>query len=41
MKKKSKLTMEFVIKQILIEENSRGDTSHVALIGDGKGKKSS
>jgi len=41
MKKKSKLIMEFVIKQILIEENSRGDTSHVVLIGDGKGKKSS
>ena len=31
--------MEFVTKQILMEENSRSDTSHVALIGDGKEKK--
>jgi len=41
MKKKSKLTMEFVTKQILIEENSHGDASHVTLMGDGKGKKPS
>jgi len=33
--------MEFVTKQILMEENSRGDASHVALMGDGKGKKPS
>jgi len=35
MKKESKLTTEFVTKQILMEENSRGDASHVALMGDG------
>jgi len=41
MKKESKLTTEFVTKQILMEENSRGDASHIALMGDGKGKKPS
>jgi len=41
MKKESKLMTEFVTKQILIEENSCGDASHVALMGDGKGKKPS
>ena len=41
MKKKSKLTTEFVTKQILIKENSHDNTSHVALMGDGKGKKPS
>jgi len=41
MKKKSKLMIEFVTKQILIEENSHGNASHVALIGDSKGKKPS
>jgi len=40
-KKKSKLTTEFVTKQILMEENSHGNASHVALMGDGKGKKPS
>jgi len=39
MKKESKLTMEFVTKQILIEENSCSNASHIALMGDGKGKK--
>jgi len=34
-KKESKLTTEFVTKQILMEENSRGDASHVVLMGDG------
>ena len=33
--------MEFVTKQILMEENSHGDASHVVLMGDGKGKKPS
>jgi len=33
------LTMDFVIKQILLEENARGDASHVTLMGEGKGKK--
>ena len=33
--------MEFVTKQILMEENSHGNASYVALMGDGKGKKSS
>jgi len=41
MKKEGKLTTEFVTKQILIEENSCGDASHIALMGDGKGKKPS
>jgi len=41
MKKESKLTTEFVTKQILMEENSCGDASYVALMGDGKGKKPS
>jgi len=41
MKKESKLTTEFITKQILIEENSRGDASHVTLMGDDKGKKPS
>jgi len=41
MKKESKLTMEFVTKQILMEENSHGNTSHITLMGDGKGKKPS
>jgi len=40
MKKESKLIMKFVTKQILIEENSHGNASHVALIEDGKEKKS-
>jgi len=30
---------EFVTKQILMEENSHGNASHIALMGDGKGKK--
>jgi len=30
-KKESKLIMEFVTKQILMEENSHGNTSHVTL----------
>jgi len=33
--------MEFVTKQILMEGNSHGNASHVALMGDGKGKKPS
>jgi len=33
--------IEFVTKQILMEENSHGNISHVALIGDGKEKKPS
>jgi len=33
--------MELVTKQILIEENSYSDASHIALIGDSKEKKSS
>jgi len=41
MKKKSKLTTEFVIKQILMEENSHSNASHITLMGDGKGKKPS
>ena len=41
MKKESKLMMEFITKQILIEENSHGDISYVTLIGDGKRKKPS
>jgi len=41
MKKESKLTTEFITKQILMEENSHGDASHVALMGDGKRKKPS
>jgi len=41
MKKESKLTMEFVTKQILMEENSHGNASHITLMGDGKGKKPS
>jgi len=40
-KKESKLTTEFVTKQILMEENSHGDASHVTLMGDSKGKKPS
>jgi len=39
MKDKDTLTMDFVIKQILLEENACGDTSHITLIGEGKGKK--
>jgi len=39
MKDEDTLTMDFVIKQILLEENARGDASHVALMGEGKGKK--
>jgi len=33
--------IEFVTKQILIEENSCGNASHVVLMGDGKGKRPS
>jgi len=39
MQDKNTLTMDFVIKQILLEENACGSTPHVALVGDGKGKK--
>jgi len=39
MQDENTLTMDFVIKQILLEENARGSTPHVALVGDGKGKK--
>jgi len=39
MKDEDTLTMDFVIKQILLEENVHGDASHVALMGEGKGKK--
>ena len=39
MKDKNTLTMDFIIKQILLEENARRGTPHIALIGDGKGKK--
>jgi len=38
-KDKNTLTMDFVIKQILLEENAHGGTLYIALIGDGKGKK--
>ena len=41
MKKESKLTMEFVTKQILMEENSHGGALHITLMEDGKGKKPS
>ena len=33
------LTMDFIIKQILLEENACGSTPHVVLVGDRKGKK--
>ena len=39
MQDENTLTMDFVIKQILLEENAHGSTPHVALVGDGKGKK--
>jgi len=39
MKDKNSLTTDFVIKQILLEENAHGGTSHVALMEDGKEKK--
>ena len=39
MKDKDTLTMDFVIKQILLEENTHEDASYIALIGEGKGKK--
>ena len=39
MKDKDTLTMDFVIKQVLLEENTRGDVSYVTLMGEGKGKK--
>ena len=39
MKNKDTLTMDFIIKQILLEENAYGDASYVALMGEGKEKK--
>lgn len=39
-KDKNTLIIDFVIKQILLEENTCRDISHVALIGNGKRKKS-
>jgi len=39
-KDKDTLTMDFVIKQILLEKNTCRDTSHVALIEEDKEKKS-
>jgi len=33
------LTMNFIIKQILLEENAHKNTSHIALIEEDKGKK--
>ena len=39
MKDKDTLTMDFVIKQVLLEENTYGDASHIALMREGKGKK--
>ena len=41
MKKESKLITEFVTKQILMKENSHGDTLYIVLIGDSKRKKPS
>jgi len=35
-KDKDTLTMDFVIKQILLEENAHRDTSYVVLIGEVK-----
>ena len=39
MRDENTLTMDFVIRQILMDEKSREATPHVALIGDHKGKK--
>jgi len=39
MKDKDTLTMDFVIKQVLLEENTYGDALHIALMREGKGKK--
>ena len=39
MKDKDTLTMDFVIKQVLLEENACGDASYIALIEKDKGKK--
>ena len=39
MQDENTLTMDFVIKQILLEENAHGSTLHVALVGDEKNKK--
>ena len=39
MQDKNTLTMDFIIKQILLVENAHGNIPHVALVGDGKSKK--
>ena len=38
-KDKDTLIMDFVIKQVLLEENACGDVSHVTLMREGKEKK--
>jgi len=40
MKDENTLTMDFVIRQILMDEKARETTPHIALIGNQKGKKS-
>ena len=39
MKDEDTLTMDFVIKQILLKENACEDASHITLMEEGKGKK--
>jgi len=39
MQDENTLTMDFVIKQILLEKNTCESTLYIALVGDGKGKK--